>query len=87
MQRLNLTETRDRLRQRLEEMRSDPGLLDVGDAMEEAAAVLAELAPLSGGVDRSAARGTARRIGATSALAETSASSKSSIRRAIVRRC
>jgi len=43
MQRLNLTETRDRLRQRLEEMRSDPGLLDVGDAMEEAAAVLAEV--------------------------------------------
>jgi len=43
MQRLNLTETRDRLRQRLEEMRSDPGLLDVGDAMDEASAVLAEV--------------------------------------------
>ena len=34
----------------------------------------------------SAARGTARRIGATSALAETSASSKSSNRRAIIAR-
>jgi hypothetical protein len=43
MQRLNLSETRDRLRQRLEEMRSDPGLLDVGDAMDEASAVLADV--------------------------------------------
>ena len=43
MQRLNLKETRDRLRQRLGEMRSQPGVLDVDQAVNEASGVLAEV--------------------------------------------
>ena len=43
MQRLNLKETRDRLRQRLGEMRSEPGVLDMDQAVKEASDVLAEV--------------------------------------------